>query len=303
MEIINVRPRGYCQGVVRAILIAKKTRKENPDTKITILGMLVHNQYVVQECQNLGIDFVEDKKLTRLQLLDQIDEGIVIFSAHGVSEDVKQKAKAKGLILVDATCPDVIHTHHLVQEHVNHGDVIFIGKHFHPESEGTVGLSPRVHLVTNVEEAYALKQAHLENVLITNQTTLSIIDTQEIIQACLQIYPQAKVAKEICNATRMRQEAIMKLENVDLLIVVGDPYSNNTNQLVQIGLDHGIKHAIRINSIFDLKSEQLKNHQTIAVTSGSSTPNSLTDQVIQVLEDYAKTNVLTYPKQLDIRLL
>ena len=116
MEIIKVIPRGYCQGVVRAILIAKKTVKENPDTPVTMLGMIVHNQFVVDACRKLGINFVEDKNKTRMELLEEIPSGIVIFTAHGVSDDVIIAAKATGLTCVDATCPDVIRTHNLVKE-------------------------------------------------------------------------------------------------------------------------------------------------------------------------------------------
>lgn len=104
MEIIKVIPRGYCQGVVRAILIAKKTVKENPDTPVTMLGMIVHNQFVVDACRKLGINFVEDKNKTRMELLEEIPSGIVIFTAHGVSDDVIAAAKAKGLTCVDSSC-------------------------------------------------------------------------------------------------------------------------------------------------------------------------------------------------------
>ena len=158
MEIIKVIPRGYCQGVVRAILIAKKTVKENPSTPVTMLGMIVHNQFVVDACCKLGIHFVEDKNKTRMELLEEIPNGIVIFTAHGVSDDVIAAAKAKGLTCVDATCPDVIRTHNLVKEHSTIGDIIYIGKKNHPESEGTIGISDKIHLVTSIEDVDELKK-------------------------------------------------------------------------------------------------------------------------------------------------
>ena len=132
MEIVKVIPRGYCQGVVRAIQIARKTAETYPDQKISMLGMIVHNRYVVEACEKLGIRCLESPGLTRLELLDQIDEGIVIFTAHGVSDAVFEKARAKGLTIVDATCPDVEKTHRLIREHTSSGDVLYIGKLNHP---------------------------------------------------------------------------------------------------------------------------------------------------------------------------
>lgn len=302
MEILSVIPRGYCQGVVRAIQIARKTAEENPDTPVYMLGMIVHNQFVVDACKAIGIRFVEDPHKTRLELLDEIPEGIVIFTAHGISDDVKQKAIRKGLTVVDASCLDVIKTHDLVKQHVsNDGDVLYIGKKGHPESEGTVGLSKRVHLITSVEDIQNIDG--LKNVLITNQTTLSILDTVAIEEACLKKYPDAKVAKEICNATRVRQEALMHLKDVDVLIVVGDARSNNSNQLKEIGLHSGIKEAYLIDSVKDLKEEMIRNKERIAVTSGSSTPNELTQQVITFLKQYAQDGKWDLPEDVTIHLL
>lgn len=301
MEIISVTPRGYCQGVVRAIMTARRTVEQHPGETVTMLGMIVHNRFVVDECRRMGIRFVEDPKKTRLELLDEISEGVVIFTAHGVSDAVRSKAEAKGLTVVDATCPDVIHTHEIVREHASHGDVIYIGKKNHPESEGTVGLSERVHLVTCTEDLDNLHDLH--DILITNQTTLSLLDTQEIIDACLKKWPDAGIAKEICNATRIRQEAVMELKDTDVLIVVGDPRSNNSNQLKQIGMRAGIRQTWLIDSVLSLREEMVKNKNRIAVTSGSSTPNSLTAQVISFLKEYAETGRFELPDDVSSSLL
>ncbi len=290
MEIISVVPRGYCQGVVRAIQIAKETAETYKGMPITMLGMIVHNSYVVEACRKAGISFIENSAKTRLELLDEIDEGVVIFTAHGVSDAVRQKAIDKGLIVVDATCHDVARTHTLIKNH--EGDVIYIGKKNHPEAEAACGLSDRVHLVTCMEDVKTLGNLH--NVLITNQTTLSILDTKKIIEACLSKYPDARAAEEICNATRIRQEAVMKIENADLLIVVGDPRSNNSRQLAETGKKAGIPECLLISSVEDLTIDMIQNHERIAVTSGSSTPNALTKQVIDVLKTYAATNVFEH---------
>lgn len=136
MEIISVVPRGYCQGVVRAIQIARQTARENRGTKVTMLGMIVHNQYVVDACRKEGIEFVEDPGKTREELLDEIDEGIVIFTAHGISPSVRHKAVSKGLQVVDASCRDVIRTHQLVTSAIEDGmDVLYIGKKVIPNQK------------------------------------------------------------------------------------------------------------------------------------------------------------------------
>lgn len=287
MEIISVNPRGYCLGVIGAIELAKKTIKENPHTTISMLGMIVHNRYVVDYFTRQGVICLDDSKKTRLELLDEIDEGIVIITAHGASDAVFQKAKEKGLTIIDATCPDVKVTHQIVREHVSSGDVIYIGKKNHAESEGTVGISNRIHLVSSIEDVHALPP--LENVLITNQTTLSIVDIKPIIEECLKKYPNANVTEEICKATRIRQEAITKLEDIDVLFVVGDPHSNNSNQLCTIGKSHGIQESYLIEGAWQIKEEMIQNKNRIAVTSGSSTPTLLTNSVIKYLEEYANT--------------
>lgn len=302
MEIISVIPRGYCQGVVRAIRIARKTAEDNPHTPVYMLGMIVHNQYVVDACRQAGIRFVEDPGRTRLELLDEIDSGIVIFTAHGISDAVRKKAEKKGLQIVDASCPDVIRTHTLVRDHcASGGDVLYIGRKNHPESEGTVGLSERVHLITCAGDVK--KYPGLHNVLITNQTTLSILDTKDIIQACLKAYPDAVVAKEICNATRIRQEAVMNLKDCDVLLVVGDRRSNNSNQLKEIGLASGIPHAYLLDSAEDLRKDMIAGMNRVAVTSGSSTPNELTQQVIEMLKNYADNGIWKIPERKKISLL
>lgn len=302
MEIISVVPRGYCQGVVRAIQIAHKTAREHAHEPVYMLGMIVHNQFVVEACKKEGIQFIESPGKTRLELLDEIDHGIVIFTAHGISDAVRKKAADKHLTIVDASCPDVEKTHKLVKDHIaKGGDVLYIGKKGHPEAEGTVSLSDHVHLITNKEDINHLKGLH--HILITNQTTLSILDTKDIIEACLEAYPDAQVSSEICNATRIRQEAVMHLKDVDVLIVVGDKRSNNSNQLKQIGLSSGIQDAYLIDSVSDLEEDMVKGRNRIAVTSGSSTPNELTKQVIDFLKQYALDGKWNLPEPASVHLI
>lgn len=293
MEIISVHPRGYCQGVARAIRIAYETVQKHPGEPVTMLGMIVHNAHVVKACEDLGIRCLEDPRRTRLELLDDIDSGIVILTAHGVSDAVYEKARAKGLQIVDATCPDVARTHDLVKQHVRTGDVLYIGKPHHPEAEGVVGLSERVHLISRPEDLEKL--GPLRQVLITNQTTLSKLDVQDLVRACLQKYPDAEVADEICQATSVRQQAVLDLKDVDLLIVVGDPHSNNSNQLRELGARAGIPRALLIGDAQELDPRELRQVSRVAVTSGSSTPTALTEQVLSALHTYAETGSWIIP--------
>ena len=293
MEIIGVVPRGYCRGVVNAIQIAEATVKRYPDQPVFMLGMIVHNRYVVDACRKLGIQCLEDPGKTRLELLDSIHSGVVIFTAHGVSDAVRRKAQDKGLLIVDATCEYVTRTHEIVRRHCLDGDVIYIGKHAHPEAEGVTGLSGRVHLIADRADLERLPA--LTHVLVTTQTTLSILDTRDLLEACRQKYPDAEFEPEVCNATAIRQQAVMNLKDIDVLIVVGDPHSNNSNQLRKIGLDAGIPDAYLIQTCQELKEDMVRNAGRVAVTSGSSTPTALTSQVIDFLQDYAKTGNWVLP--------
>lgn len=297
MEIIPVVPRGYCKGVVRAIEIAKKCAKEYPDKKITVLGMIVHNQYVVDALKELNIHTVEDKKKTRLELLDQIDEGVVIFTAHGISDQVKQKALEKGLICVDASCTDVIETQNLVKEKCKEkASVLYIGKKNHPEAEAVLSISPDVHLITQISD---LPDVLSGNIFVTNQTTMSLLEIEKIIDEIVRRWPHAQIMREICNATSIRQKAVLNLKNlhVDLLIVVGDPASNNSTKLKVLGTQSGIQDVLMIETVQDLTEQDIMNHQKIAVTSGASTPTALTAQVIDVLQHYSQTKEFILPKK------
>lgn len=293
MEIIPVTPRGYCKGVVRAINLAKQTAKQYPNEKITMLGMIVHNKYVVEACEKLGILCVEEKGKTRLDLLDKIDSGVVIFTAHGISDEVYQKAIEKNLIVVNASCDDVTKTQAIVKEYLNQDyEVIYIGKKFHPEAEAVIAISSHVHFVETLDDIQQLPT--FSKVMITNQTTMSIKEIYTLIEACKEKYPSIIVLDEICNATRIRQEAIEKLTDTDCLFVVGDPKSNNSNKLKEIALLNGIPQVHLIETSNEIQKNWLEGCDRIAITSGASTPTYLTNQVIEVLKHYSKTNELLH---------
>ena len=284
-NIITVKPQGYCGGVLKAIETAKNTRIQYPNKKITILGNLVHNQYVKKALQYYSIDTIEDKTKTRYELLDEINEGIVIFTAHGVSPKVYKKAKDKGLILIDASCPFVLQTQKIVKKYLDDDYTIFyIGKNKHPEAESIYTMSDHVYLI---EPHKDIPKINTSKIFVTNQTTMSIYELKDTFEKIKSLYPFAIFHDEICNATRVRQQAILNLKNVDCLIVVGDPTSNNSQKLVDIGKKAGIQDIFSIQTVEDIDKKDFKKYSTIAITSGASTPTYLTNQV----KDYLSNDI------------
>lgn len=283
MNIKKVIPSGYCKGVVNAIKIAKQTRVDYPNENIYILGMLVHNTYVSKELEQLGIITLDDTNIDKMQLLDTINDGIVIFTAHGISKEIKDKAIQKGLKCVDATCDDVLKTQNIIKKYVNDGyDIIYFGKKNHPEADAVLSISEKIHLVSTINDLNSLNISN-NKIFLTNQTTISYLELNELIEKAKQIYPNIVIENEICNATSSRQLAITSLTDCDLLYVVGDSKSNNTNKLVEIGIKHGIKKVLLIQNFKEINKNDLIGIDNIYVTAGASTPPVLIDEVIKYL--------------------
>ncbi|MCG3401000.1 4-hydroxy-3-methylbut-2-enyl diphosphate reductase [Staphylococcus massiliensis] len=289
MELVKITPRGYCYGVVDAMVIARNASLDKSLPRpIYILGMIVHNKHVTDAFKEDGIITLDGPN--RLEILDQIDEGTVIFTAHGVSPEVKRRAKEKGLTCIDATCPDVENTHNLIRQKRDEGyHVIYIGKKGHPEPEGAIGVAPDiVHLVETKDDVEALSDDLAQYPLIvTNQTTMSQWDVQHLMEDLEDKYPHIEQHEEICQATQVRQEAVAtQAEEADLLIVVGDPKSNNSNRLAQVSKDIAHTNAHRISDISQLDTAWLEGVETVAVTAGASTPTPIVKEVIKYLKDY-----------------
>lgn len=295
MEVIKISPRGYCYGVVDAMVLARQAAKNlDLPRPIYILGMIVHNSHVTQSFEDEGIITLDGPN--RLDILSQVERGTVIFTAHGVSPEVRKIARDKGLTTVDATCPDVTKTHVLIKEKVADGyDIIYIGKKGHPEPEGAIGVAPEhVHLIEKEEEISSLSVSS-DKIVITNQTTMSQWDIKHIMKKLLEKFPGAEVHNEICLATQVRQEAVAEQAGqADLVIVVGDPRSNNSNRLAQVSEEIAGVTAYRISDVTDLKREWLEGVGKVAVTSGASTPTPITKEVIAYLEQYDHQNPDTW---------
>jgi 4-hydroxy-3-methylbut-2-enyl diphosphate reductase len=287
MEVLKISPRGYCYGVVDAMVLARQTaRNLDLPRPIYILGMIVHNRHVTEAFEEEGVITLDGEN--RLEILEKIDKGTVIFTAHGVSPEVRRRAREKGLTIVDATCPDVTKTHDLIREKTEQGyEIIYIGKKGHPEPEGAVGIAPgHVHLIEKEEEIERLK-LNTDKIVITNQTTMSQWDIRHIMNRLIAKFPKAEIHNEICLATQVRQEAVAEqAKECDLVIVVGDPRSNNSNRLAQVAEEIAGTKAYRVADVTEIRTEWLLGIRKVGVTSGASTPTPITREVIDYLEQF-----------------
>jgi len=296
MEVIKISPRGYCYGVVDALQMVRQVAKNPQQPRpIYIIGQIVHNRHAIEELTALGVVTLDGPD--RVSILEQVETGTVIFTAHGVSPLVKQRARERGLNCIDATCPDVTVTHDLVRELAAAGYyILYIGKKGHPEPEGVVGEVPgQISLIETEADVDALQLTPQQTakLALSTQTTLSQWDTRRLIEYIQEKYPQVEVHIDICAATQSRQEAVVaQARGADLTIVVGDPRSNNTNRLVQVSQELAGVPAVRIEDLSQLQPEWLKGKKRVAVTAGASTPSQLTRAVIRYLEEYpAETEV------------
>jgi 4-hydroxy-3-methylbut-2-enyl diphosphate reductase len=304
MEVIKISPRGYCYGVVDAMALAMQTAKNlNLPRPIYILGMIVHNSHVTEFFkEEEGIITLDGEN--RLEILEQIERGTIILTAHGVSPEVRRRARDKGLTIVDATCPDVTKTHDLIREKAAEGyEIIYIGKKGHPEPEGAMGVAPgQVHLIEKLEEADVL-ELPAKRIIITNQTTMSQWDIKHIMNKLLERFPHAEIHNEICLATQVRQEAVAEqAKEADLVIVVGDPKSNNSNRLAQVSEEIAGVKAYRIADVSELDRRWLDSVRKVAVTSGASTPTPITKEVISYLESYDLKDETTWEQKRTINM-
>lgn len=295
MKVIKINPRGYCYGVVDAMVIARNAALDTSLPRpIYILGMIVHNKHVTDAFEQDGIITLDGEN--RKEIIEQVESGTVIFTAHGVSPEIREIAKRKGLVSIDATCPDVTVTHTLIEEKTAEGfDIIYIGKKGHPEPEGAIGVAPdHVYLVQNIDDIEELTIEN-EHILVTNQTTMSQWDVIKMMDKIKEKYPHVEVHKEICLATQVRQEAVAEQAGqTDLLIVVGDPMSNNSNRLTQVSEEIADTPSYRIGDISELKLEWLMDIETVSVTAGASTPTPIVKEVITFLEKFDKNDPATH---------
>ena len=276
LNLVLASPRGFCAGVDRAITIVEKAL-EMYGAPIYVQHEIVHNKHVVQRLRSEGAVFVEN--------IDEIPEGShAIFSAHGVSPEVRKRAEKRKLQVLDATCPLVTKVHREAQRYAQkEHTIILIGHHNHVEVKGTVGEAPEhIFVVGTVEEVSDLKIPDEKKVGYITQTTLSLDDTAEIITALKKRFPEIKgpAKDDICYATQNRQNAVKALsKEVDLVLVVGAQNSSNSVRLLEVAEATGVK-ARRIESAAELDPEWLEEVRNVGITAGASAPEDIVQGIV-----------------------
>jgi 4-hydroxy-3-methylbut-2-en-1-yl diphosphate reductase len=288
-EILLAQPRGFCAGVDRAIEIVERALQQF-GAPIYVRHEIVHNAYVVEDLRAKGAIFIEE--------LDDVPAGnTLVFSAHGVSKAVRAEAEARGLSIFDATCPLVTKVHVEVAKMRKQGcEIIMIGHEGHPEVEGTMGQAEEgMHLVETVEDVAGLQVKNPEQVAYVSQTTLSVDDTAQIIEALKAKYPNIIEPKkgDICYATTNRQEAVKFMApQVEVVIVVGSPNSSNSNRLREVAEKKGTP-AYMVDNASQINPAWLEGKLRVGVTAGASAPEVLVEAVISRLKELGAKSVRT----------
>ena len=292
LNVLLANPRGFCAGVRRAIEIVEKAIEEF-GAPIYVRHEIVHNKHVIAALKEKGAVFVNS--------LDDIEDTgrPVVFSAHGVSNFVKQRAAELGLKTIDATCPLVSRVHRQIAAlEKKDSEIIVIGKANHAEIIGTIGQMEnpyRARVINSPEEAKALNLPRETEIGFVTQTTLSVDDTKEIIDYLRKTYPNLEAMKkdDICFATTNRQKAVKEIApKVDLLIVIGSKNSSNSKQLKEVALKNGAKNAILIDDASELEAGVLDNVKNVGITAGASAPEHLVEDLIcKLKESYDIINI------------
>ena len=288
MQVLLANPRGFCAGVDRAIEIVERALRLH-GAPIYVRHEVVHNKFVVEDLRGKGAVFVED--------LSEVPEGAtVIFSAHGVSKEVRRDAQARKLKVFDATCPLVTKVHVEVAKMREHGrEIVMIGHRGHPEVEGTMGQSAGgMYLVEKPEDVARLRVRDENHLAFVTQTTLSVDDARNIVAALKARFPAIRGPKkdDICYATQNRQDAVKFLTpRCEVVIVVGSPNSSNSNRLREVAEHIGVE-AYMVDSAADLRAEWIAGKQRVGVTAGASAPEVLVNELIDRLKALGAQSVM-----------
>ncbi|MEA3192111.1 MAG: 4-hydroxy-3-methylbut-2-en-yl diphosphate reductase [Betaproteobacteria bacterium] len=291
MEILLAKPRGFCAGVERAIEIVERALAQF-GAPIYVRHEIVHNKSVVEDLRAKGAVFVEE--------LAEVPTGnTVIFSAHGVSREVRAEAERRGLKVFDATCPLVTKVHLEVAKMLKNGfEIVMIGHRGHPEAEGTMGQAEKgMHLVETVEDVERLQVASPDKLAYVTQTTLSVDDATTIVAALRSRFPSIRGPKkdDICYATQNRQDAVKFMApQCDVVIVVGSPNSSNSNRLREVAQSLGTS-AYMVDNASQLQAQWIEGKKRIGVTAGASAPEVLVTDVIARLSELGAKRVTQLP--------
>ncbi len=296
IKILLANPRGFCAGVDRAIQIVEKALIQY-GKPIYVRHEVVHNKYVIHDLKTKGAIFVDD--------LEAIPKGAhVIFSAHGISKAIREEAKSRELIPIDATCPLVTKVHVEVNKMLNQGmDIIMIGHKGHPEVEGTMGQIEKHHtdrkmyLIETIEDIKYLQVVDPNKMAYVTQTTLSVDDTKAIITTLKMKYPNIQEPKsdDICYATQNRQDAVKEMSSLcDLIIIVGSKNSSNSTRLKELALKEGIE-AYMIDNEDALQPSWLMNKKNIGISAGASAPEISVSSIINKIKTLTRSTITELP--------
>jgi 4-hydroxy-3-methylbut-2-enyl diphosphate reductase len=290
-EILMAQPRGFCAGVDRAINIVNEALNRF-GAPIYVRHEIVHNAYVVNELRERGAVFVE-------HLHEVPKGGIVVFSAHGVSQDVRKEAKERGLQVYDATCPLVTKVHLEVVKMCKDGFIVLmIGHAGHPEVEGTMGqVKEGVFLIEKAEDLEHLNFANEEKIAFVTQTTLSVDETKEIVEALTKKFPNIVQPRkqDICYATQNRQDAVKFMApQVEVVIVVGSAASSNSNRLRELSEKLGVP-SYMVDAPDQLKPEWFVGKKRIGLTAGASAPETLAQSIVERIQEFGPRQIRALP--------
>jgi len=308
VKCILAKPRGFCAGVERAILMVEKSI-EKFGKPVYVRHEIVHNRFVVESLREIGVVFVED--------LSKVPHGsVVIFSAHGVSRDIYKKAKSLHLKVIDATCPIVRAVHKNAIKYANSGcSIVLIGHPGHAEIDGTLGQLPpsKMYLVSSVKDVQNLPTIN-GNIAYLTQTTLSTEETADIIFALKKKYPDIQGSKtgNVCYATTNRQNAVRSIcKEIDMLLIVGSRNSSNSNRLKELGEEYGVR-SILIDSVKDLSKDMFRNINSVGISSGASAPEYLVLEIVEwlkehfslekIVEEHVIKEITKFPLPLELEL-
>lgn len=297
-NIIKLKEQGFCYGVKRAIkLVINAVNDTSIKKPIYLLGNLVHNSHIDDLLKELGVIVVTGD--IRLSMLDNIpNSSTVVFSAHGVSQKVKDKAKQKDMFVIDTTCPYVEQTFKLIEKESITSDIYFIGKPNHPESIAASEISDRVFIL-DPKNIYNEK-INKDMLKVAHQTTMSCYDIENIFKEIKEIYPNATVLDMVCKVTENRQNQLNNISNLNLegttqIIIVGDKKSNNSTKLYELATRIKSADAVFISEVTELDLEKSRTYNNIILASGTSTPEALVDEIIDAInsnELFVKSNIL-----------
>jgi len=296
INILLANPRGFCAGVDRAIQIVEEALMQY-GKPIYVRHEVVHNQYVINDLKTKGAIFIED--------LNDVPKGAhVIFSAHGISKAIREEAKLRELISIDATCPLVSKVHVEVNKMLNQNmDIIMIGHQDHPEVEGTMGqieehhTNRKMYLIETIKDVSSLVVDHPDKLAYVTQTTLSMDDTRAMIDALKIKYPniQGPKSDDICYATQNRQDAVKEITGLcDLIIIVGSHNSSNSNRLKELALREGVE-SYMIDHEDSLQPSWLLNKKNIGISAGASAPEISVKNILNKIEALTKATITELP--------